>query len=354
MPTSTFLPEPPELQVVMQAARTAKISQLCPLPQKSTRGAIIMCVVRNEIHRLPDFFRHHRNLGFERFVFIDNGSDDGTLEYLIQQCDTGVFATSEPFHWTAKHGWIMRVIERLGLENWFALLDADEHLVFAHCETRTIRELVFALESRGITRARACLVDMYSDQAVFGEHDDKGGLEVTYPYFDTNGYSEHRSGRLTIRTGGPRGRMAAALGRDHSPALTKYPIFKLGKGEVAYNPHLIWPPLDAADDPCLLALKHYKFDTALAQKVTYALQTRAYWNDSAEYALYDEWSQMYPGQSLLYSGSALYHTTQDFVACGLIDEIEELGFEPSIASRLERARTISRASEFTSISLGGS
>lgn len=344
-----ILPEPDELQIVLREAQSARISQLCPLPQSSTKGAVVLCVVRNEITRLPEFLEHHRALGFERFAFIDNGSEDGTREYLLQQCDTGVFATSAPFHWTAKHGWIMQVIERLGRERWYALLDADEHLVFAHCETRVIRDFVSGLQSRGIRRARACLVDMYSDQAVFGSGQHKGSHVQTYPFFDSQGYKEHRTGRLTVRTGGPRERMANSLGHKHSPALTKYPLFRLDRDEVAYNPHLIWPPLDAVEDPCLIALKHYKFDAALAQKIDYALQTGAYWNDSAEYALYRDWIQRYPGQSLHYSGSARYERSQDFIANGLIEELDELAGDASIQNRLARARAMGRANQFKAI-----
>lgn len=342
----TFLPEPAELEVVKRAAKSAQIAQLCALPQNSTKGTIAICVVRNEINRLPEFFDHHRSLGFERFVFIDNGSSDGTREYLLQQCDTGVFATSDIFHWTAKHGWIMQVIERLGQTRWYALLDADEHLVFAHCESHTIHQFVSGLQARGIKRARACLVDMYNERAVFGASDIHGTFEDRYRYYDAKGYSEHRSGRLTVRTGGPRARMADSLGHHHSPALTKYPVFQMDKGEVAYNPHVIWPPLDTLTDPCLLALKHYKFDDALSQKMDYALKTGAYWNDSAEYALYKDWNEQNPDKSLLYSGSARYQCAQDFAECGLIEGMDELSGERSINDRLAHARSLGRAGHF--------
>ena len=343
---SIFLPEPEELQKVIQVSKSAKVSQLCDLPRGSTKGAIVLCVIRNELHRLPKFFAHHRKLGFERFVFIDNGSDDGTLEFLLRECDTGVFVTSEPFHWIAKHGWIMQVIERLGRNRWYALLDADEHLVFPHCEKRTIQEFISAIQDRGMTRARACLIDMYSEAPVFADRVEQQGFADEYAFFDAQGYSEHRNGHLTVRTGGPRYRMAKSLGRKQRPALTKYPLFKLSNDETAFNPHAIWPPLETREDPCFLALKHFKFDAALSRKIEYALKTGVYWNQSSEYVLYQEWKEKHPQESLHYSGSALYKCSGDFLASRLIDEMVELAGKPSTNSMLARARAIGRASQF--------
>jgi hypothetical protein len=56
-----------------------------PIPERQELRAFL--VVRDEIARLPDVFRHHRGLGIERFFVVDNGSSDGTLEFLQDQSD---------------------------------------------------------------------------------------------------------------------------------------------------------------------------------------------------------------------------------------------------------------------------
>ena len=60
------------------------------VPQRP--GEVRACmVVRNESLRLPSTLAHYRQLGVDRFLVIDNGSDDGTLEFLRGQPDTTSF-----------------------------------------------------------------------------------------------------------------------------------------------------------------------------------------------------------------------------------------------------------------------
>lgn len=43
---------------------------------------VVICVIRDEGHRLAFFLQYYRDLGFEHFICIDNGSTDGTAELL--------------------------------------------------------------------------------------------------------------------------------------------------------------------------------------------------------------------------------------------------------------------------------
>ncbi|NRA98848.1 MAG: glycosyltransferase family 2 protein, partial [Rhodobacteraceae bacterium] len=45
----------------------------------------ILCFVtlRNELPRLAFFLQYYRNLGVSQFFVVDNGSDDGSMEYLL-------------------------------------------------------------------------------------------------------------------------------------------------------------------------------------------------------------------------------------------------------------------------------
>src|SRR5262249_15628935 len=44
---------------------------------------VVVIAVRNERLRLPYLLEHHRRLGATRFLVIDNGSDDGSVELLL-------------------------------------------------------------------------------------------------------------------------------------------------------------------------------------------------------------------------------------------------------------------------------
>lgn len=51
-------------------------------------GFTLLAVLRNEMYFLPDFLAHYRGLGVERFVFLNDRSDDGSFAYLCRQPDT--------------------------------------------------------------------------------------------------------------------------------------------------------------------------------------------------------------------------------------------------------------------------
>jgi hypothetical protein len=84
---------------------------------------------------LPDFLRHYRSLGIDTFCFIDNGSVDGTRDYLLAQPDCLVYYTDELYKASGfAADWVNRVIAELRISGWFVLVDADEHLCYAHME----------------------------------------------------------------------------------------------------------------------------------------------------------------------------------------------------------------------------
>src|SRR5262252_6665055 len=49
--------------------------------------------VRNEVLRLPQTLGYYRKLGVARFFVVDNGSTDGSKEFLLAQPDCYVFVT---------------------------------------------------------------------------------------------------------------------------------------------------------------------------------------------------------------------------------------------------------------------
>ena len=79
---------------------------------------------------IGEYFEHYRKAGICRFAIVDNGSTDGTLEFLRSQPDTDVYSQPDPFSTTRKQGWINQIILRYGYARWYLIADADEHIVF--------------------------------------------------------------------------------------------------------------------------------------------------------------------------------------------------------------------------------
>src|ERR1700755_3194146 len=55
---------------------------------------LLFGIVKDENLRLPFFFDHYRRAGVRHFYVVDNGSTDGTTEFLLQQRDCSVFYTN--------------------------------------------------------------------------------------------------------------------------------------------------------------------------------------------------------------------------------------------------------------------
>lgn len=55
----------------------------------------LFLIVKDEIYFMPHFFDHYRKLGVKNFLVYDDGSTDGTLEYLTTQNDCMVVRSEE-------------------------------------------------------------------------------------------------------------------------------------------------------------------------------------------------------------------------------------------------------------------
>lgn len=167
--------------------------------------------VRDEIDRLPWLLEHHRGLGVHRFLVIDNGSRDGTAEFVLAQPDAHLFAASGSYE-QARNGidWIEALLHVYGQRRWCLVLDADEQFIYPDCETVTLARFCRALSESGRDCLPTQFIDLYADAPILQTHlaPDVPPL-VACPYFDASGYVElpvHASGFPRVY-GGPRARL---------------------------------------------------------------------------------------------------------------------------------------------------
>lgn len=149
----------------------------------------LICVERNEISRLPHFLKYYRKLGITQFFFVDNNSDDGSLEFLLEQPDCHVFWTDDS-HNEAGSGvvWVHYLINNYLLKNqWCLHVDADEFLVYPNCETHKLTYLIKYLHQYGYTAQNSFIIDMFpkdiETQKNISINDD---LITVSPYFYNN------------------------------------------------------------------------------------------------------------------------------------------------------------------------
>lgn len=267
--------------------------------------------LRNERTRLPYFLRYYRQLGVAHFLIVDNGSDDGSAEFLSAQPDVSVWRTDASYK-RARFGmdWLNALLSRYGHGHWCVTVDADEFLIYPFCDTRPLNALTDWLQASSIRSFGAMILDMYPRGAI----GDQAYLEGQDPFeiaqwFDAGNYSIKRNWRhwnLWIQ-GGPRARAFFSEHPENAPALNKIPLVKWNR-RYAYisSTHMMLPRgLNLVFDEwggekasgCLL---HAKFLPGFEEKSKEELSRKEHYATSREYLAYDgradlwtPWSERY-------------------------------------------------------------
>ncbi len=248
---------------------------------RSKENPILISVVLNEIERMDVFLNHYRKIGIKRFAILDNGSTDGTVEFLRKQSDVDLFQVSDNFESKIKIGWINRLVSHYGTNYWYLVVDADELLVWEDVEEDCIQNIIRYFNQKRITHVRALMIDMYSKNTKWNTDESFENVFPECKYFDYNTYYHKKTNEAHLVCGGPRKRVL-----DREVWLTKYPLFKIRKNEIVINPHVIYP-YDDMESACYLALLHYKFLTKNDQRKMRRYARRGnYACNSAEYKSY--------------------------------------------------------------------
>ena len=123
---------------------------------------VLLCVIRDEELLLPAFIHHYNDLRVTHFVFIDNGSIDGSLEYLLSQSDLDIqiWSTKDSY---AKNGygtrWVREVMDLHCKGKWCLIVDIDEFLLLK--DDQKLPEIQKKMIKQGSNILTACLVDFY-------------------------------------------------------------------------------------------------------------------------------------------------------------------------------------------------
>ncbi len=310
---------PPYVQRILAYMESLDLEPVSTPGRAPADGApTLVCVLRDELDRLPAFVEHHQSLGVRDFVFMDNGSEDGTREWLTRQPGVTLYQVDQPFGETAKQAWINHAIRQRDPGGWYLVLDADERVVFDGNTRHDLAALTTTMEGLGLTRVRGMLVDLYPPGPLVapGADDDR-----PHALFDATGYTETTVRRMVSRTGGPRRRAFSLEGEALAPELTKYPLFRASRDSLMANPHHLFPYEANFESPCYLGILHEKFRYDFQPRIRRAVDEGQYWRGSLEYRAYAATLEREPGLSLEYEGSRAYRGPDDLVKAGLVESL---------------------------------
>lgn len=258
---------------------------------------LLFMTMRNEKPRLAYFLDYYRKLGIQHFLVVDNGSDDGGLEYLAAQTDVSVWRTEASYR-EARFGmdWMNWLLRRYGRKHWCLTVDPDEFLVYPHHDARPLRALTDWLDASAIRSFSAMLLDMYPKGPInLAPYQEGTDPFKTACWFDPANYTIRKNeeyGNLWIQ-GGPRGRVFFRDAPQNTPALNKIPLVRWERWYAyASSTHMLLPrSLNLVYDEhggekvsgCLL---HAKFLPSFVDKSQEELRRGQHYQGSQEYVAY--------------------------------------------------------------------
>ena len=280
---------------------------------------IAFSCVRNELLRLPYFLEYHRKLGVDKFIFIDNGSTDGTKDYLLSQDDSHVFYTEESYAGSnCGMDWLNQLIPQFGTNHWILTLEPDELLIYPKCEVINLKLLTKYLDMIEAQAMKTFLLDMYSDKAINDTCYRTGESFLNYcRYFDSNSYYEHDENNIPTR-GGPRDRLfwQGHNREKRSPYLINIPLVKWRK-DLKYEcgTHII----SNVELATLIGCKqHFKFFSDFYTYAETETHRKEHWDNAAQYETYWDVLSNNPELCGMYDGSLKYIDSMQLVKLGMM------------------------------------
>ncbi|PWJ21777.1 Glycosyl transferase family 2 [Jannaschia seohaensis] len=308
-----------------------KAGRLRPVSDRTARigrgDLLVFATMRNEGLRLPYWLEHHRGLGADHFLIVDNDSEDGTAEMLAEQPDVSLWSTRDGYK-SSRFGvdWLTVLMRRHGHGHWCLTLDADELAIYAHHDSRDLHALTGWLDHVGRRSMGFLMLDLYP-QGPLGAARYRPGDDPTdtLPWFDAGNYVATRQPKLQNLwvQGGVRSRVFFGGEPRRGPTLSKVPLIRWHR-DYAYvsSTHTVLPrrlnhvyERDGGEAPTGVLL-HTKFLPNVLAKSEEEKARRQHFENSD---LYQGYYDALIGDPVLWcERSTRYHDWRQLEALGLM------------------------------------
>lgn len=329
------------------------------------KNILVFTVVRNEMLRLRAFLKHYRAMGIGLFVIVDNGSNDGTFEYLQQQSDVLLVQSLESYA-ISNFGlnWLNELHQKLTRNIWILFADADELLVYRDWPKKSITDLCAEAETQGSNAVFAPMLDMYPNGPLEStETVGRDDLFAVSPCFDRDLCFRLRPVKPWEKPfkaieiiGGPRVRMISSFKREVNTSWVSYFIRGQIDRLLPITPDVllpwlirIWPKQPPALAKIPLAMSgtgitystahggdgwrfhmenavvcHFKFLSDFAARVSSEALRGEHYRRGAEYIAYAHALQKYGQIDLRYEGTEIFESVEQLERLGFIRDIYTL------------------------------
>jgi len=277
----------PDIQDIKQNTRLIKQSSI-----ESKTNVQILCLVRNGEFYCKHFIEYHRNLGIEKFIFLDNGSNDNTLSILEKYPEVEILQCTLPYkkYW---HSFKEFLLYEYGFEKWSLLIDIDEFFDYPLSQYLDIQALIRYLDDENYNSVITQMVDLYpkKDIKAIRLNDDflsehkyfQIGTEKTIETDKLTSYTNTISNySINFKLGGWRDKVFDV----GEVLLTKMAFIKYDKKLQYKHDHFVHDAL-VADISC--CLRHYKFSSNFIEYTRESVKRKNHFNDSAEYVKYNDY-----------------------------------------------------------------
>jgi hypothetical protein len=349
-------------------------------------GVVVFSVVRNELLRLRAFLKHYRAMGIRLFVIVDNGSEDGTFEYLQEQRDVLLVQTLESYA-ASNFGlhWLNDLHRKLADKCWILFADADELLVYRGWPKKPVADLCAEAETQGSNAIFAPMLDMYPNGPLeSAETTGEDNLFAVSPCFDRDICFRLRPVKPWEKPfksieiiGGPRIRMISNFKKEintgwgtyfirgqidrflrvtpdillpwliriwpkQPPALAKIPLAMSGTG-VAYSTAHGGDGWRFHAENAVVC--HFKFLADFPARVNSEASRGEHYRRGAEYIAYAHALQRYGQIDLRYEGTEIFESVDQLQGLGFFRDIHALlagEVRRSASSKQHKARQLQK------------
>lgn len=250
-------------------------------------GVMLLSKVRDEQRRLPWFLEYYRRLGCRDFVFVDTGSQDGTIEYLRAQPDVFLYHAPASEFASSREAtdWFNVLGPRHAMKRWILVADIDELLAWPTSTKEGLEALVFRAERLGLNRVFTPMIDVYPEAPCDTLPDYQPGA----PFWNHAGLMDDVAytkafwdkGRLVLYSG-PRARHAQPGMRP--PIMSKQKLYYAESG--GYQHAGCHFDTYGSPSPLVAPFLHFKFLPDFNARTAKAIQEGLHWNDAADHKQY--------------------------------------------------------------------